>query len=377
MTTFEKLVEKLQREVIGPVDRKLIEYAFEKHPTQERLDELLAVWDIEVAGAGKAMALAYVKNEHPELRFNAYTGPRLAGLFSRTRFANLQLVSHYGRIGRALNAAGVVPLLVKGGAMKHLRPDRPRIMGDFDVLVRDEGQFAKACEIVKSLGYVVGDENEVHSKDFKEPVNGTGVLDVHRYLDFGKPCGAEFTQRLFSRAAKVRAFGVETFVPRAEDLAFIVLTNLSKNLRNTTSVPSIVNAAFDVAYLAQSKPDFSWAEVFEDVRLTGLEYPFAMATAFVDATVRGVLPPEATDRSSFGRALLDYSNEVWFTLYHRTPVRMRCKKLRIGRAFASWQAFKTYVSDELYHQVLKHIDDHPRAVAWWLRHFDREVGHAR
>ena len=376
MTTFEKLAEKLQRDIIGPVDRQLIEYAFEPRPTQARLDELLKVWDIEVAGAGKAMALAYVKNEHPELTFNAYTGPRLAGLFNRTRFANLQLVSHYGKIGRALNAAGIVPLLVKGGAMKHLRPERPRIMGDFDILVRDEAQFARACEIILSLGYVIGDENEVHSKDFKEPVNGAGVLDVHRYLDFGKPCGAAFTERLFAHAAKVRAFGVETFLPRHEDLAFIAIANLSKNLRNTTSIPSIVNAAFDVAWLAQAKPDFSWPLVYEDVRLTGMEYAFATGAAFIDRNIRGVLPREATDYSSLGRELADFSNEMWFTLYHRTPVRMRCKKLRIGKAFASWTAFKTYVSDELYHQVLKHIDEHPRRVAWWLRHFDKEVGDA-
>lgn len=377
MSTFRELVKKLQRDIIGPVDQQLIEYAFEKNPTQARLDELLAVWDIEVAGAGKAMALAYVKNEHPELTFNNYTGPRLSGLFNRTRFANLQLISHYIKIGRALNKDGIVPLLMKGGAMKYLRPERPRIMGDFDILVRDEKQFLRACEIIKSLGYYIGDDNEVHSKDFKEPVNGTGVIDVHRYLDFGKPCDAEFTERLFGEATKVRAFGVETFLPRHEDLAFIAIANLSKNLRNTTSIPSIVNVAFDVAWLVQSKPDFAWQHVYEDVRMTGMEYAFAAATAFIDENIRGVLPPEAVDYSSFGRELTDYCNEVWFTLYHRDPVRMRCKKLRIGKAFRSWQSFKTYVSDELYHQVLKHIDDHPRCVAWWLKHFDKEVGNAR
>ena len=216
----------------------------------------------------------------------------------------------------------------------------------------------------------------MHSKDFCEPVNNTGVLDVHRYLDFGKPCGAAFTEHLFARATKVRAFGIETYLPPHEDLAFIVIANLSKNLRNSTSVPSIVNAAFDVDWLMKDKADFLWEKVYADVRLTGMEYEFAAGTAFIEANTHGILSPEALNYSQFGHELAEYSNELWFKLYHRDPVRNRCKELRITRAFGSWQAFKTYVSDELYHQVLKHIDHHPRAVAWWLRHFDKEVGDA-
>lgn len=260
----DKLIERCIKTIVGDNDRRLVDFAFGKSITQANLDEFLASWDIEVAGADKALLLAYVMRQRADLVFPPYTGPRLRGLINRYRFDNLRLIAHFSRITKVLNAAGVIPLVLKGGAMRAMRPDLPRNMGDIDILVRGREDFAKARETACALGYRLVENS--HAIDLHEQGSEAGVLDIHSHLDINPASAGIDVAPLFYGARRMQVFGAEAYVPSAEAMMFVLLQNLSKNLKFKCSMSGVLYSLFDADYLTSSGSDFDWERVWS---LTG------------------------------------------------------------------------------------------------------------
>ena len=151
-------VQSLYEEFVPEQDRRLIKLAFQPNISQKDLDDFLKTWDIEAAGAYRSALLAYVMKMHPELKFDAYTGPRLKGLMTYLRFQNLELISHFSKIVRRLNQKNITPMIIKGGAMRYIRSDLPRVMGDIDILVHSENELNAAKNLVQEMGYIFGNQ---------------------------------------------------------------------------------------------------------------------------------------------------------------------------------------------------------------------------
>lgn len=162
---LRRLVGRLYKQYVSAADQALFDFVFSNEPTQESLKRCLDACDIEVVGADKAVLLSYVGYEHPELKFSDYAGPRIKGLNTFFRFKNMKVLSHFSRIGKAYNEAGIPMLLFKGGAMKVLRPNLSRPMGDVDILIPAE-RIDEATAIGESLGYMHFWEESKHAVDF-------------------------------------------------------------------------------------------------------------------------------------------------------------------------------------------------------------------
>ncbi|MCL2028953.1 MAG: nucleotidyltransferase family protein, partial [Deltaproteobacteria bacterium] len=135
MSITERVVRRQYQQYVMERDRVLLDLVFNSALTQKELDEAMEVCDIDVLGAAKSLMLSYIMRDFPEFKFPDYAAPRLRGLIDYFRFANIRVLSHFSKIGKALNAAGIPVLIFKGGAMKILRPELCRPMGDVDVLV--------------------------------------------------------------------------------------------------------------------------------------------------------------------------------------------------------------------------------------------------
>jgi len=179
--TANSVIEAFYSELVSPEDQKLFDLTFAKKIEQKQLDEFLKEWDIEKFGERKSMMLSYVMKANPQLQFSIYEKPRLEGLLKYHRFHNLKLIAHYAKIARALNAQNIVPMILKGGAMKHIRPDLSRAMGDIDILVPEVLEYAKAREICKNLGYVEEAPSD-HSVDLYLPNSTQETVDLHLNL---------------------------------------------------------------------------------------------------------------------------------------------------------------------------------------------------
>ncbi len=331
-------------EFITDNDRLLLDFAFSKNPTQAQLDEFLAKWDIEVAGGGKALMLSYVKKIHPELTFTAYESPRLDGLLKFFRFKNLDLMKHYTKVGRMLNEKNGIPMIIKGGLMKHLRPDLPRLMGDIDIVIFSDEDHNNVWNIGEKLDYDLKDKDRYNRYAMALYIKDTteGVIDVHRYLQMDSGLGEAYNPALLSRARKEKVFNVESLVPSHEDIVFIILHNLSKNLRDNDTLTSPLYNAFDCQYLVTSKPDFDWNIVFDAIKITQSEMQTALAARFVNKIVPNLLPKELEEAKVDESELREYVTKLLYFRYYVLTIQPYVRSLLVKDLFSSLDFFIEY-----------------------------------
>ena len=366
----EGMVDLFYNETISESDKKLLALAFKEVITQRDLDSFVKDWDIEVYGGAKSLILAYIMRDNKNLEFSTYEGPRLLGLLNYYRFPNLKVISQFTRYVRELNKRNIAPLLIKGGAMKYLRQDLPRVMGDTDIVVLGE-EFNISCDIASDMGYDFGIDSSEHSVDLHPAGEDNGGVDVHRFIDFETKYNKNFMNDLFDRAMENKVFGAKAYIPCAEDLLFIALTNLAKNLHNKTSSAGMLYVLFDCRYLINSKKDFDWNIVLDNVDKTNTSASVYFAMKFLNRIVPGVLPDDLFKDKVLEKGIKEYCNEVIYFRFFIHDLKMRCKKLKIKNALTDMSEFKQYCKDKPKHFILKRLRKSPRLVELFLKVFKK------
>lgn len=360
---LRRLVARLLRTHLDARDQCLLDFRFAAAPTQAMLDACLERCDIEAMGAHKSLLLAYARREHPELVFSAYAGPRIDGLIRFFHFANTKTLAHFSRIGRALTAAGIPILLFKGAAMRMLRPELPRPMGDADILIPAE-RMGEATRIGEELGYLHCREESKHAVDFH--TESESAVDVHHSIFDPDRDYAAFHAGLFARATPVRAFGVDVSLPCREDLCFLVMANLTRNLREHTSLHSIFFSLEDCAWLQREAP-LDWDIVRADAVASGHEVETCLAAAFMNAAVPGLFPqPEALFPKLGG--IEDFCNQVIFDEDYFLPRQKACQAIRVVELKNAPRRWGTYLVKYL---VMERLRGNPAFVRWFLRRKER------
>lgn len=334
------LIEGFKSELMSDKDKNLINMIFSSNPTQEKLDDFLAKWDIEAVGSAKALMLAYFMKMHPELNFSEYVGPRLSGLLRFYKFQNMKLISHYTKICNELKKENIIPLIFKGGAMKHLRPEFPRVMGDIDVLVK-ENEYQKAGNIAEKMGYDCA--WDIHSVDLHPKDSEEGIMDIHKYIYMNTGFETNVNDDLFKRARKEKVFGMDTLVPSNEDLLFISLVNMTRNLTNKTSWHGVLFTLFDVKYLLESKLDFDWNIVVENARKTKTEMQVCFATKFINNIVPNLLPENIQKEALFNEEINDYCILLMYQRFFLWNMKQKSHALKFKDIFKNFDNFIEYL----------------------------------
>ncbi|MCD7985168.1 MAG: nucleotidyltransferase family protein, partial [Desulfovibrio sp.] len=318
------LVTKLYAKYVSKDDKIVLNLVFAKNPTQDMLDHCLSVCDIEALEAGKCLLLSYFIHEHNELILSDYAGPRIKGLITYFRFANMKPLAHFSKIGKAFNKAGIPMLLFKGGAMKVLRPALPRPMGDIDVLIPAD-RIEEATRIGENLGYFHYKEESAHAVDFHTETES--AVDVHHAIfDPGRDL-SRLHRNLFARATPRKAFGVEFLLPCHEDLCFLVMANFTKNLREHTSLGNLYYALCDCRFLRE-KEGFDWKIVREDAAVGGRELEVRFAAEFMNAIVAGTIPDIDCNLPA-DPGMEAFCNQMIFDEDYYLPRRKKCQAIRV------------------------------------------------
>ncbi len=361
----DALIENFYNEILNDSDKELLKLAFHNNPEQSDLNKLLQTWDIEVKGGEKSLLLAYFMKLHPELKFTGYEGPRLKGLLNYFRFKNLKTIAHYSRIGRELNKAGIIPLVFKGGAIKYLRPELPRIMGDLDILV-PEKEWLSSAKIALSLGYRY-DKIDIHAIDIHPAGSDEGALDIHKYICMDTPKERSFLKCLYMRAKQKSIFGVNSLLPANEDLLFITLINLSRNLRNKTSQSGILYTLFDCKFLTESKRDFDWDIVRENARITGTEVHINFAVKFICKISPNILSDSINYGKFFEKETEDYSNMVMYNRFYLEDLRTKCRGIKISDTLLNSEKLEQYIILKPKYFFLKLLRNHPMLIKLFIK----------
>ena len=337
-------------------DKKLLGFIFKETVSQEELDKFFENWDIEVEGGNKNLMLAYFMKMHPELKFSDYTGPRLKGLLNYYKFKNIKLLSQFSKICNKLEKEGISSLIIKGGAMKFLRPEYPRVMGDIDILVHEE-DFEKAGKIVEEMGYDC--DYKLHSVDLHPKGSEEGILDIHRFINVNTGCSAALINKnLFKRATHTKVFGVPAYVPCNEDLLFVSLMNMSRNIVEKTSVGGLFFVLFDIKFLLGSKPDFNWDIVIENAKKTKTEVQISFMAKFINKILPDFLP-EQMKKLIFDKQLNDWCILLAYNRLFLWGMKQRNHQLRLSTMFSSWGNFVEYIKLKPKYWLLKPFKSSP------------------
>ena len=338
-------------EVITKSDELLLNLIFSNKTTQEDLDKFLSQWDIEVMGGHKALILSYFMKMHPELNYPEYVAPRLKGLFQYYRFQNMKLISHYKKICNKLNLLNIDFLIFKGGCIKYLRPDYPRVMGDIDILV-DKKHWKKCGIAAEQMGYDTC--WDIHSIDIHEKGNlEEGIMDIHKYIILHSKKEKTFIPDLFKRATKQKVFGADALVPANEDLVFISLLNMVRNLRNKTSYNGIPYTLFDCKFLIDSKPDFDWNIIVENAKKTKTKTQIYFAIQFINNIVPDLLPQTIKLDKSFEKEFENYCILLIYQRFYLWEMKQKSHEMKIKDLFSSKEFFIEYLKLKPKYFILK------------------------
>jgi hypothetical protein len=356
-------------------DRELLGLSFSETFTQKKLDNFLRRFDIESEKTEKILMLAYFKKLHPSAVFPEYAGPRLDGILNYYKFANIKTLSGFSEIGKALNAAGIPILLFKGGAMKFLRPDLHRPMGDVDFLVPPE-RYEEAVAIAGKIGFKPKFEKpSPHSTDCVEE-KGRAV-DIHCMTLKGKEAkhSKVLDEEIFGRAKKKQAFGVDFFIPCDEDFLFLILLNLFNNIRHSESVEGRLFSIFDCKFFLERNKEFNWNAVLSNAEKTETSYQIKLMVKFINSLTSNVFPRSlnlkmpATDKMK--RDIEGFVFE-WFAL----------KSLRKYKKTMHWKTVKdgglkkilVYLHAKLKLKILEALGKIPPAVSLFSNYYQKKAG---
>lgn len=356
---LEHLVNKLYRKYVSKSDRTLLNLVFAGRPTQKMVDDCMAACDIEALGAHKCILLSYLMHERPELTLSEYEAPRIRGLITYYRFANMKVLAHFSKIGKALNEAGIPMLLFKGGAMKLLRPDLPRVMNDVDVLIPAE-RMEEAVRIGEGLGYSHYKEDSRHGVDFHTETES--AVDVHHSIFDPGHDFRYFHRRLFERAAPQNAFGVDVLLPCHEDLFFLVMANFTKNLREHSTLKGLYYALCDCRFLQHDKKNFDWNIVCEDAVSSDTELEIRFAGEFMNAIVPGIIA-DLDARLPASKDMEAFCNQMIFDEDYYLKRQKECQAIRVVELKNHPWHYGSRIAKFLIMKKLRH---NPAFVRWYL-----------
>lgn len=163
-------------------DERLIRLVLSDDAGQQTLDAFLQNWDLEHEGSRSGLILAIFKQQHPELDFHMYSGPRLDGLVNYFRFKNLSMLSEAARIAKDNRSRGK-DYAVSGNCAMRLRvPQNPRFSTELAVL--DSAALRKS--IYKPMAdMILSRASEVELSGTKINVISAEDLFAMRMYDFG------------------------------------------------------------------------------------------------------------------------------------------------------------------------------------------------
>jgi len=349
-SVVDLLVENFKNELVTEKDEKLLNMIFSPNPSQKDLDEFLNNWDIEAAGSHKSIMLSYFMKMHPELKFCEYAGPRLKGLLNFYKFQNMKLFSHFTKICNNLKKENIEVLILKGGAMKYFRPEFSRIMGDIDILVKEK-DYVRAGKIAESMGYDCA--WDVHSVDLHPKDSDEGIMDIHKYIHMNTGFERNINDDLFRRAGRVKFFGIDALIPSLEDMFFIALVNMTRNLTNKTSIKGILYTFFDIQFLMNAKPDFDWNIVEENARKTKTEMQLCFATKFINNIVPNLLPEKLRKSALFEKEVNDYCTLLLYQRFFLWNMKQKSHELKVKDIFKSKENFIEYLRLKPKYFILK------------------------
>lgn len=198
--------------------------------------------------------LAYFGEKFKYKNVDTYTAKKLKRITRLRQYHNISLFYYFKKLAVELNNKNIPILFLKGAAIKFSTPQANfRNMDDIDFAVPPE-LAANAVETALEIGFKISTICE-HSTDLKyDDFN----VDIHHRIFRSNYSHVHNENKVFERAKKHNAWGLEFLIPSAVDLALILVSNTYYNIIDLPCNPRIIQWIYDFAYIIKNNPDFDW-----------------------------------------------------------------------------------------------------------------------
>ena len=369
----DALIEYFYNEILSMEEKILINLLLSKNPQQDELNKLLKNWDIETKNGAKSLILSYILKINPHLRATNYEEPRLKGLFLNQRFANLQTISHFKKIGIKLNKNNITPFLFNNSLMKFLNPNFPRYINDTDILV-DKSCWVKSAKITKSLGYkfkkitkstfVVYDANNSKNR----------IMDIHKNILEEIYNNKKLIKNFYKRAQKKTIYKTNVYIPAFEDMLFITLMHISNDLRKNKAPANLLYKISDCKFLIDNKEDFCWKILGENAKLTKSEVKINFAIKFINKISDNIFPEEIRNNTLFEKETNDYSRMIIFKNFYYKDLQQKCREMKILNIIKKPKMLKEYLYLKIKYKSLKALNSHPKLIKLLIKDLNKTEG---
>jgi len=224
------------------------------------------------------------------------------------------------------------------------------------------------------MGY--GADWQLHSIDLHPKGTEEGLLDIHKYIDMRTGYERSISGDLFKRASKCNVFGVENIlVPSIEDMVFISLINMVKNLTCKTSSSGILYTLFDCKYLIDSKKEFDWNIVFNNAKKTKTELQLSLAIKFLNNIIPNILPQNIKQNKICEMKFKDYCLLLFYKRFYLWEMKEHSHELKVADVIKNPRLFKEYMSFKPKYFILKRslISKNPYLVKNILKRENRLI----
>ena len=279
-------IKSIAQELFSERDIKMIRLALSPIIAQDELDSVVDGWDAASAPFNSQIIALNLAKNHPEVAFPKEIQPILqqAAILSRKR--HLEILPHFSRVVKVLDNKEIPFILIKGGAMRAYRPERPRWTADIDILV-PEDKYEYALKEAGKLGYIL--HRSPHSSGLREP----------------------------SSASTVK-------VPCPEDMVFISLVNFWKNVTHISrenSKISFANLCFDLIFLRDRSGGLDWDVIRTNASITGSVETVYLAARVLDHVIPGFFPERFLEKEADPNMVNRLMSRTLFTRNVICPLR--------------------------------------------------------
>ena len=194
--------------------------------------------------------------------------------------------------------------------------------------------------------------------------SNNGVLDIHKYIymDTGKE--EKLNKNLWLRSKTLTFLDIKTAVPSNEDILFILLINLARNLRNATSFSNILYSFFDFKYIVQSKPDFNWEILKENAKITRTQDQMYFSLYFIKVFLSDIIPNDILNiDNKCKKQLNDYCLKIYFNRIFLENLRQKNKNLTINDILKNTTLIKDYLKIKPKYFIMKRLRRFPFIIS--------------
>ena len=310
------LIQCFYKAVVSESDKKLIELLYSKEPNQNVLNDFLTDWDIEKYGALKAIFLAYFMKNHPELDFPQYVKPRLEGLINYYRFKNIKLFENFSKILKLIAEKDIKVVLTGDIAIKYILSNN-----NFEhiSIIIDRQDCDKVLKILSDNNYKFNKDKHI-IKVLLEEYNEIDI--IYRYdLDTKFKFVSDFICKLFCNSKEIEIYNTAVLLPSNEDLAYIEIIELAKNIKNNLSFVGMLYSLYRILFLVNNNSSFDWNKVINIAKTTHTTVQLKLSSLFIDEIIPDFIPAILKNDNLFKKEIINYHNWARYRRKYNEEIR--------------------------------------------------------